>query len=151
MDLIQLLNDEFEIIEEEPKVWKPELNKDYWCIDYDGRIMNDYFSVVDELKYAIGNCFKTKEEAEKVLEKIKIYMQLKRYAEEHNDEPIDFINEEQQKFYIYYDNHFQNIDIYYDTYMQDIGKIYFTSSVLCKEAIEEIGEDNIKKLFEEEK
>ena len=144
------LNEEFEIIEEEPKVWQPELNKDYWCIDYDGRIMNDYFSVVDELKYAIGNCFKTKEEAEKVLEKIKIYMQLKRFAEEHNTEPIDWNNQKQKKWYIFYNYYNEKIRFLPSNGIKDISQVYLTSEELCEQAIEEIGEDNIKKLFEED-
>ena len=83
LDLIQFLNDEFEIIEEEPKVWKPKEDEEYYTIDSGYCIISNFKNECckrDCGRYEIGNCFKTKAEAEKMLEKIKIYMRLKRYA-----------------------------------------------------------------------
>lgn len=43
----------------------------YWYIDLDGTISNDLFDIFDNNIYNFGNCFKTKEEAEAMAEKIK--------------------------------------------------------------------------------
>ena len=152
LDLIQFLNDEFEIIEEQ-KVWKPKDDERYYYIDSSARnvgineTLNGDFSL-DKALYEVGNCFKTKEEAEKTLEKIKIYTQLKRYAEEHNTEKIDW-NKKKWRYYIQYNRDTQELSFDMYQYTQDICQIYFTSKELCKQAIKEIGEDNIKKLFED--
>ena len=149
-NILNNLNDEFEIIEEEPKVWKPKNNEKYWYINDYGKL--DFSLWVDDdndkFRYATGNCFKTEEEAEKALEKIKIYVKLKRYAEEHNTEKINWIKIKQGKWYISYEKVFDEIKIHCNFKGKGIGQIYFTSYELCEQAIEEIGEDNIKKLFE---
>ena len=150
--LLGKLNDDFEIIKEEQKVWKPKEGEFYYYIDDDGGIAFKKWQGIytDLFRYRTGNCFKTYEETEKVLEKIKIYMQLKIYALEHNTEKINWHFGMQKKYYIEYDNNNKKIDIYYCRYSKSICKIYFTSEDECKQAIEEIGRDNIKKLFEEE-
>ena len=148
LDLLDVLNDEFEIIEEQ-KVWKPRECDEYYVINSESGIEKRYWNndEYDIGSYELGDCFRTEEEVEKTLKKIKIYTQLKRYAEEHNN--CLKYEESQIKYYIYYDylKHDLCIGGNYDHI--HIGQIYFTSYELCEQAIEEIGEDNIKKLFEE--
>ena len=127
------------------KVWKPEENEKFWYIDRFGDVDNDNFSrgSWDENKYEFGNCFKTQEEAEKVVEKIKIYTELKRYALEHNEE-FDTV-----KYYIC----IQGFEIktgYCSNKWFQIGQIYFSSEELAEQAIKDIGTEKIKKLFEED-
>lgn len=53
--------------------WKPEYREEVWHISAKGSIFHDCFdknSCVDLALYAIGNCFETKEEAEKNKDKI---------------------------------------------------------------------------------
>lgn len=53
--------------------WKPEYREEVWHISAKGSIFHDRFdknSCVDLALYAIGNCFETKEEAEKNKDKI---------------------------------------------------------------------------------
>ena len=53
--------------------WKPEYGEEVWHISAKGSIFHDRFdknSCVDLALYAIGNCFETKEEAEKNKDKI---------------------------------------------------------------------------------
>ena len=152
-NILNNLNDEFEIIEEEPKVWKPKEDEEYYTIDSGYCIISNFKNECckrDCGRYEIGNCFKTKAEAEKMLEKIKIYMRLKRYALEHNIEKINWNNREQQKWYIdFYDIDCNKLIISWTQCAKFIPHIYFTSEELCQQAIEEIGEENIKKLFED--
>ena len=102
----------------------------------------------DDYLYEIGNYFKTKEEAEKALEKIKIYTRLKRFAETYNTEEIDFKNTKQKKYSICYDYLFETLGVKSFFATISMQEVFFTSLGLAQQAIKKIGEENIKKLFE---
>lgn len=140
------------------KVWKPEENEKYYYSYSYGSIEFDIFhnsnasgTYLHEERYAIGNCFKTKEEAEFALEKQKVIMELKRFALEHNEKDIDW-HDSKRKYYLYF-NHEQNcIMISYDCIYQYICEpIYFTSKKIAQAAIKEIGEERLKKYYFEVK
>lgn len=128
--------------------------KVYCCIDNDGNIvyLNDYYSNDDddgtyynEFHYRFGNYFKTIEEAEFARKKQCVYQKLKDYALEHNTKEIDWDNYYLEKFCIAYDCH--NNDLFIDN-MQTVkypNTVYFTSEKIALNAIDKIGEDNIKK------
>lgn len=65
------LNEEWEDVLEEPK--------EYWYMDYGGRIkvINDANDEEDVARKEIGNYFETEEEAEKAVEKLKAWKRLK--------------------------------------------------------------------------
>lgn len=74
-----ILTDWFEEIEE-PTRWKPELGHDYYYISGDGHVYDnswDDSQFVDRGRFEIGNCFRTEEEAEKAVEKLKAWKRLK--------------------------------------------------------------------------
>ena len=120
----------------------------YYFIDMFG-VDEDYENniVVDDKRYEIGNYFKTKQEAEKALEKAIIYVKLKRFAETHNTEEIDWNNNHETKYSISYCHDKEEVVIITSHSYEDIGVIYFTSLELAYKAITEIGRENIKKLF----
>lgn len=134
------------------KVWKPKEKEPFWLMDSTGDTAFGTWSdstTIHKTMFELGNCFKTKSEAESVSEKIKIYTKLKRLAEEINTEPIDWKNVVQEKFYIYYDCDKNKIDAFYYTNCKDIGQIYCTNKNFLKTALEQIGEENLLKLFKE--
>ena len=103
---------------------------------------------IDYCRFNIGNCFKTKEEAEHILEKLKVIHELQKFAYENNEGEIDWKNFNQCKYYLVYDT--KDEDLYVDYSIQcerEPFNIYFTSSKIAKRAIEEIGEDRIKKYY----
>lgn len=120
----------------------------YYFIDMYG-VDEDYENniVVDDKKYEIGNYFLTKEEAEKTLEKVKVYNKLKQFAKENNQYKIDWKNNHETKYSINYLHEKEEIVIITSHSYEDIGVIYFTSLELAYKAITEIGKENIKKLF----
>lgn len=148
------LGEEIERLEKKRDVWKPEKDEEYYVIDPDGDVYSDNWANMDtdELVYEIGNCFKTREEAEKAVEKAKIYTQLKRLAEEENTEPIDWTNEKQTKYYIAYECHPDEHELRecYTLTLKIAGIIYCTNGNFLKIAKERIGEKNLLKLFKEE-
>lgn len=136
------------------KVWKPEENETYYYSYSYGNIDEDTWDSANEdrNRYALGNCFKTKEEAEFALEKQKVITKLKRFALEHNKEKIDWNNSKKMKYYLYF-NHEQNCIMisYYCIYQYICEPIYFTSEKITQAAIKEIGEERLKKYYFEVK
>lgn len=125
---------------------------EYFYIDEDGDIQseedNDW--CCDEYRFNIRNYFKTEEEAYKVLDKILIYNKLKDLALKLNEgKTIDWEDNTQEKFYIYYDNQAKRLDYGYHSTYQDFGTICCLNRNFLDKALEEIGAGDLKKLFEE--
>ena len=94
---------------------------------------------IDENAYAIGNCFKTKEDAEFEAERLKVIAELKRFAKER-------FEAENFNYYIYYDT--VNDEVWCNTVVQDItANIHFESEEIAEQAIKTVGADRIKKYY----
>ena len=145
------LADDWEVVEEKKKYWKPKESERYYFIDaYQEGIGNDTNdgTDVDDFRLSIGNYFKTKEEAEHMVEKLKVIHELQKFAFENNEKEIDWNNFSQNKFYLIYDSEVNNILVdYFSCTRTNSFNIYFTSFKIAKRAIEEIGEDRIKKYY----
>lgn len=130
------------------KVWKPEKGERYYSLCF-GSVSNYCWNstgdFIDNGNYAIGNCFKTAEEAQNAIERLKIRAELQRYADEHNDKPIDWKNGNQEKWGIYfvYDN--GEVRCFCSYWIRDFFQIYFTSKEIAKAAVQAVGEERIKK------
>ena len=131
----------------ETKRWKPKSGENYWYIMHCGTVATTHWSDYCDLDaefFAMNNCFKTKEEAEFALEKIKVYLELKNFADENNDS-IDWNDERQRKYTIYYDYSDPGLAITDYHHMAHIGTIYFSSVELAQKALKKIGEKRIEK------
>lgn len=152
-DMVTLLEDVFsndwEVVEEpKSKVWKPSLGDLYYYINSNGDIKLSYYNTRSIDKRCIGNFFKTDEEAEHMVEKLKIIKELRDFALEHNDEEIDWYDKEQDKFEISYEDSNDGVKPAYNIYYRSQAfNIYFTSLEIAKEAIKTVGEDRIKKYY----
>lgn len=124
---------------------KREKLETYYFISDKGAICcKSALGVVNEIRYNLGNYFQTKEEAEFAGKKQLIYQKLSDYALEHNTETIDWDNPNQSKWIITYDSSDKEIR-YCWTSMIFINQVYFTSKKIARDAVEEIGKENIKK------
>lgn len=137
------------------KVCKPEENETYYYLYSYGKIEEDTWDNADEdrIRYAIGNCFKTRGEAEFATEKLKVITELKRFALEHNEKEIDWSNDDEQKKYCLYFNHERNRIMINNFYVSQFlsEQIYFTSDTIAQQAIKEIGEERLEKYYFEVK
>lgn len=128
-----------------------DVNKSHWFIDSCGAINNSVFDTNDEdgeMRHKIGNCYQTKEEAEKVVEKMKIYTRLKDLALRLNKgREVDWNSSAQAKWHIYYDHNDSLITTISNHSYQDLGQIYCLDSNFLNIAKREIGEKNLRKLF----
>lgn len=137
--------------EKKCKRWRAQEDKDYWYIDSIYEIYKEFDrnDDYDNARYEIGNYFRLKEEAEKVVEKIKIYTQLKDLALRLNQgRKVDWNSSVQAKWHIYYDHNDSLITTIGNHSYQDLGQIYCLDKNFLEIAKQEIGEDNLKKLFE---
>ena len=137
--------------EQEHKRWRGKKNEEYYSILANGNVKanNEDCHRYDNKLYDIGNYFKTKEEAEKAAEKIKIYTKLKDLALRLNKgEKINWKNCNQKKYSIYLNVDSIECDAGYTA--MEIGQIYCLDSNFLIIAKLEIGEENLEKLFEED-
>ena len=145
------LGKEIERLKKQQNNGRVEEYEDYYYINDDGDVYDDEenYMNTDDNRYKLGNYFKTEEEAEKTIEKIQIYMELKRLAKRlNNGREIDWGNRGQSKYYIYFDYRYKSfyINNYFDTCY--LGQIYCLDENFLDKAKQEIGEDRLKKLFE---
>lgn len=138
------------------KNWKPDkyINPCYYNIEFlqvPLVVITEWWDTKkDNCNWEIGNCFKTEEEAESAIEKQKVITELKRFALENNEEEIDWNNEKQDKFFIYYNYLGSRLSIGKVNYVRQ-NNIYFTSEEIAKDAIKSIGEEGLKKYYLEVK
>ena len=136
------------------KVWKPEENEKYYYLYSYGKIDEDTWdnTNTDRIRYEIGNCFKTREEAKFAIERLKVIADLKRFALEHNGEEIDWRKNEQTKYCLCFEHDVNRVGIHSFYIVQHSSEqIYFTSETTAQQAIKEIGEERIKKYYFEVK
>ena len=138
-------------IKEDYKRWRTQEGKSYWYIDSDCEAFKEFErnDDYDNARYEIGNYFRTKEEAKKVVEKIKIYTRLKDLALRLNEgREVNWDDSAQDKWHIYYDHRGSLITTISNHSYQDLGQIYCLDKNFLEIAKREIGEENLKKLFE---
>jgi len=130
-----------------PQIWEPKDGDKYYIVRSD--VVTDsatwYGWACDKYRYKIGNCFKTKEEAEFAAERLKVIAELHRYAKENNPTDFDWTNCV-DKWRLYYDLQTGKISTVYNKYGVTFGDI-FASSDIAKAAIEKIGRDRLKKYY----
>ena len=135
--------------------WRADYAGEYWYIADNGDVTEDEDGdwVCDEHRFDIGNYFKTEEEAEKVLNKILIYNKLKDLALRLNKgEPVDWGNKNINKYYIYLTCHTggeNKLTWSYNQSCKEFGNIYCLDPNFLSVALDEIGEEDLRKLFEE--
>lgn len=131
---------------ENNKSWKPKEGDTIFYIIESGRVISGTFLSLlpsDNDKVLFNNAFQTREEAEHMLEKIKIINKLRELSN------IDFKDTCGTPHYaIAYHDDTHKITYSADYYYRELPfNIYFASVEDCKKAIEIIGEDNLKKYY----
>lgn len=127
-------------------VWDLKSGDDYYYIDMCGNVDRTTFGngtyLTDKKMIEIGNAFLTKEEAEHEVERRKCEAILLKYGT-RNMINIGGINV--RKYFIVYNNYHNVINISFNQCAQSQGTIYFKSAKLARRAIDEVGEERLKK------
>ena len=128
-----ILTDWFEEIK--PTRWKPEMDQTYYGISIGSSVFSEYWNdlTVDHDRFNIGNCFQTKEEAEKAVE------YLKALATVRGDATSKFVKGE-RNWYVYYDTNLNSINSSISCTMLDngiFGLPYFATIEDARKSIEQ--------------
>lgn len=115
----------------------PQYGEDYWLIR-DGCVTYTMFTdnYVDQDRKEIGNIFKTREQAEFTLEKLKVEAELRKFSKTPDVNGVNWliVCADSEEVYTLYTTQ----EIYQ-------GTIYFESKKVAQQAIESVGKDRIKK------
>lgn len=142
-----LANMEKMLAECEYERWKPKTNERYWYIAIEGSVeqqinVNHW---VDQCHFKTLNYFQTREQAEAEAEKILARRMLENIARRLNKgEKIDWNNGMQSKYYLYLNND-GVIDSEDEFDCKTQGTVYCLDSDFYDVAIQEIGEELLKK------
>lgn len=121
----------------ERKVWTPNKGETYYYIthlnnvDYDCNSGSEF----DEKVIKTHNVFKTIKEAERKAFKRQLMGDLEAFAQENNEEDIDWNNNESYKYFITYSEITKALKINSVTYTHHMGQAYFTSKKIANEAL----------------
>jgi len=141
-DKMELLQKEIEIENNKKEWWSPEDDEEYYYVDSKGvarRTTNEFRC--DEERIDNLNCFKTKEQTERQSFEELLMRKLKQFGNLRNEE-IDWNDDDQRKYYLYFKNNEIGISSRYSS--EQIGMTYFTSQEIAEKAIEEFKEDLIR-------
>lgn len=126
----------------------PGYKQEYFYVSNDGYIIEDINNqfYMDDYRMQIGNCFESREEAEKHKRILVLNQKLKDLAAElNNGQEIDWNNSGQAKYYLKYGENQVYGDTEYTEKSQ--GTIYCLDYKFISTAKEKIGEDNLKELI----
>ena len=117
----------------------PKNGDNYWYVDDDAKVMEMEWDGCDyeQGRLSIGNVFKTKEQAEFVVEKLKVEAELREYSR-------PFVDGEWNN-HIKYSQSFDELSISTSLVYQTQGVIYFEGGEKARQAIKSVGEERIKK------
>lgn len=131
--------------EEEEEKFPKDLDK-YYYIDSSSSIYSkkfDHNCVYDITRLSIGNCFKTREEAEFAIERLKVLAEMKKFAKPKD---MAWDGENTGHFYICYDSFRKCFVIDNKCILKD-GNMFFESFEKAQECINTVGEYRIKKYY----
>lgn len=145
----QLANLEKMLEECEYERWVPADGERYYFLDTYGSISSDNFyssDYFDSQRYQYYNCFQTREEAEQEAETILVRRQLEDIARRLNKgEKIDYKDNTQCKFCLTYNIVEDRIKIDSNYNCIRVGVVHCLSMKFYNVAIQEIGEERLKK------
>ena len=135
-----------ELEKKDKGIWKPEEYKTFWYVGGDYNVRDEIANYDNFASRCLefGNCYKTKQEAEKMANYLKYTNLLRKYVEEHS-EPLVWENDNQKRYFMYYNYTPKRVDIDYDNCVRIQGTIYASSEEVLKDAISFLGEENIKR------
>lgn len=143
---IKNLKEEINKQEEPKRRWKPEFREEYYFINSGGLKIRCVWTndIDDNRKYAIGNIYRTEEEAKFAVEQLKVLAELKEYTDD--DKKWNCSNAHWCIAYDADEGCIDNDGCYLYTISAPFN-IYFSSKEQAQKAIDAIGEERLKKYY----
>lgn len=124
--------------QEELKPWKPGAGEEYFFVDNDfcAHSFCNYDDEVDNYNFEIGNCFRTGERADQVVEKMRLLLRLEQLHDMLCPDYVpDYENDDEVKSHVYFDYSLYRYDISYSTRRENPCMVAFdTKKNACKAA-----------------
>lgn len=142
------LADDWEVVEEKNKikVWEPSLGDLYYYINSNGDIKFSYYNTRSIDKRCIGNFFKTDEEADHMVEKLKVIRELQDLSNIKLN-MSDYVKNN-GIYYIAYDFTQNRIIPLFDNISRNIPfNVYFSTKEDCEKAITKIGKERLERYY----
>ena len=117
----------------------PQDGDAYWFIDDEGGMSSTFYKnyYLDIYRQKIGNIFRTEEEAEFAVKKLKVEAELRKFSRPFENGKFNH--------YIFFYIDGDSVEVGYKTGCHSQGAIYFESEEKAQQAIEAVGEERIKK------
>lgn len=143
LTLEDIISDDWELIETSTQVWQPQYDEKYYCITASGNVAQDTFNPsFDKYKLSFKNCFKTRKEAQHMVEKIKIINKLRELSN------IKFNENDDRHYMIVYNKDDGEIISDFCYSLNPIPfNVFFKTREDCENAISTIGVENLKKYY----
>lgn len=143
-----LANIEKMLADYESERWKPQEDNCYYYISELHEIRSAIWhnDLYDKAMHCVYNCFPTREQAEAEAEKILVRRMLEDIARRLNKgEKIDWKGTYQDKYYIYLDTETDELIYGESIWSKDQGTVYCLDQDFLDVAIQETGEERLKK------
>lgn len=99
---------------------------------------------LDEEIYKRANYFSTKEKADEINFKQTLFRKLQRFSDENGGNEIDWTNENERKYNIFYDYGDGTLEVKSNYSLRYPGQVYFSTEDVARKAIELFHDDLIK-------
>lgn len=140
----ELLSENWEIYEKSK--WEPSLGDLYYYINSNGDIKFSYYNTRSIDKRCIGNFFKTDEEADHMVEKLKVIRELQDLSNIKLN-MSDYVKNN-RIYHIAYDFTQNRIIPLFDNISRNIPfNVYFSTKEDCEKAITKIGKERLEKYY----
>ena len=140
-DEIKALKQRIAELEEQEKQERefPQYGNTYWCINAYGGVSKEIWDGYDIEKdmFEIGNGFRTEQEAEFAVEKLKVEAELRKFSR-----PFEY---GKFNYNLLFDIDGNNFRTDVTSYCPSQGAIYFESEEKAQEAVSAVGKERIKK------
>lgn len=130
---ILLDSDWFEKLPDECGRWRAKEGERYWCMQTDGEVAEDHEigTDIDDMRYELGNYFKTEEEAQKAAEWLKAFTTLR---DDTKGFKANWKDGGQLRWGVVYNYDTNRLSVYLTFGIQD-GVIYFATENDALESI----------------
>ena len=125
--------------QEELKSWKPVAGEEYFFVDNDfcAHSFCNYDDEVDNYNFEIGNCFRTGERADQVVEKMRLLLRLEQLHDMLCPDYVpDYEDDDEVKSHVYFDHSLDRYDISYSTRRENPCMVAFDTKKNALKAAE---------------
>lgn len=130
----------------------PNWGNEYWHASSNGSVYAGYWegSYEDNNRFKFGNVHRSNAEGKAYVQKRLVQVELETLAKKawkESGKQIDWTNERQSKYHIYYDYIDESFNVCLNSTCQHLGQVFFPARGSAIDAVKTIGEERLKVLL----